>query len=634
MKHLLDCFEFASQNSLFDPAFYSNKYSLVFSNDIGAFLDYIRKSSLAPVLGSPKTIDCMAYREMYGHFLHEEDRILSPIEDYYLNQPSRELPIIEELIGYKPLSTITPLEIDRITDLIAINLHLYYPDLFQKFRDLLEGFPYRFDLYISVSDEEAACDALSVFSDLSNCGRVYVTHNTNIGRNFRSLLIDFRDALKTYDYIIHLHGKKSLYAGSAQTGWLDYLLEFLLIDKQILSKVFSIFKANPRAGLFYPVFSQYFNPPWVCHTLKNDQSLVDLFNKLKFKLPITVPRNEFLRYPVGSMFIARRRAISPLLAFNWQLSDFPTEPIPNDGTVLHAIERSLDIISNSNGYFSFQYHPLTGSFANDSLHIFQSYYYHISSARLKSLERSKKTISFDIFDTLVTRANGYNDEAKGIVGSKLLNMLSDDFIRIRNEAELALRIKSDFTGDVNIYQIYEQISTVIKLDNEPSFYADKEFEFDLALLVKKDVMCDFLLDLSKHPESIWYISDMYYTKTQIISILQYFGFPFIPENVLVSSDLRKRKENSTMWQYYRNMLASCGIDPWIEHVHIGDNVCSDIQNSGDNGICSYHVMGPMDYLHYKTIVKDHAFQIASELRDSSVVLGTALSVLTLNPLIP
>lgn len=637
MNHLRHCFEFACQQGLFDPRFYMSKYELTFSSDLEAFADYVRKSSLAPIAGSNTSIDCMSYRECYADHLHAGNGIISPIEDYFIHQDARQgARLIDHTPEhyYSPKTIISPRALTSFSESIAINLHIFYPDLFQKFRYLLDDFPYKFDLYISVRDDAAAAEAYQIFYDIPNCGRVVTAVNPNKGRNFRSLLVDFREAISSYDYIIHLHGKKSLYTGSPQSGWLDYLLEFILTDKQILCKTLSIFANNPDAGLYYPVFSQYFNPPWVSHTLKNSQLIPKLLTTLKIPDLQDIPINRFLKYPVGSMFIARRQAIAPLLSHPWGLDDFPDEPIPNDGTILHALERCIDSIADHAGFFSFQYHPFSGAFTSEDSHIYQSYFYYLWPERLSSIDATRKTLSFDIFDTLVTRINGYNDQAKAIVGAKLLGLDPDYFVGLRNDAELNLRIEAGFSGDVDIYQIYDHLARLIKLDRPSAFYADMEFAFDLELLIEKSLLSNFAKKLSKGSADIYYISDMYYTKKQISTILSRFSLPYTTSNVLVSSDLRARKDTGQMWKAFSSILEARSINPWCEHVHFGDNVCSDIQNCGDEGIFSYHILSPHDYMDYRSRLKDRSFEVAAGMNSQSELLGCAATILSLNPVIP
>jgi hypothetical protein len=56
-----------------------------------------------------------------------------------------------------------------------------------------------------------------------------------------------------------------------------------------------------------------------------------------------------LDFPIGTTFWARTQALRPLLALtDW--SDYPTEPVPIDGTILHALERLLPFAARQAGY--------------------------------------------------------------------------------------------------------------------------------------------------------------------------------------------------------------------------------------------------------------------------------------------
>ena len=50
------------------------------------------------------------------------------------------------------------------------------------------------------------------------------------------------------------------------------------------------------------------------------------------------------------MFWVRSGALKTLYELNLSWDDYPLEPIGYDGTILHAIERLLPIIAESNGY--------------------------------------------------------------------------------------------------------------------------------------------------------------------------------------------------------------------------------------------------------------------------------------------
>jgi len=48
-------------------------------------------------------------------------------------------------------------------------------------------------------------------------------------------------------------------------------------------------------------------------------------------------------FPVGTMFWARASALAPLMNLKLDWDDYPEEPLPYDGTLLHAIERLLPL---------------------------------------------------------------------------------------------------------------------------------------------------------------------------------------------------------------------------------------------------------------------------------------------------
>jgi lipopolysaccharide biosynthesis protein len=58
----------------------------------------------------------------------------------------------------------------------------------------------------------------------------------------------------------------------------------------------------------------------------------------------------FFDFPIGTMFWARTEALRPLFALRLDWSDYPMEPVPADGTILHALERLLPFAARHAGY--------------------------------------------------------------------------------------------------------------------------------------------------------------------------------------------------------------------------------------------------------------------------------------------
>jgi len=58
----------------------------------------------------------------------------------------------------------------------------------------------------------------------------------------------------------------------------------------------------------------------------------------------------FVDFPVGTMFAARPAALHPVLDLDLAWQDYPAEPLPDDGTLLHGLERLLPMIARHAGF--------------------------------------------------------------------------------------------------------------------------------------------------------------------------------------------------------------------------------------------------------------------------------------------
>ena len=66
----------------------------------------------------------------------------------------------------------------------------------------------------------------------------------------------------------------------------------------------------------------------------------------------TPPFRSSLFYPLGTMFWARTAALAPLFELGLGWEDYPPEPLPYDGTILHAIERLVTLVARHRGFRS------------------------------------------------------------------------------------------------------------------------------------------------------------------------------------------------------------------------------------------------------------------------------------------
>ena len=266
--------------------------------------------------------------------------------------------------------------------------------------------------------------------------------------------------------------------------------------------------------------------------------------------------------------------------------------MPNDGSWLHALERTLGLLTEKQGYKQFFYYPPQGKFTLDKSYISSSYFKTPESllADIQNFE----IVSFDVFDTVLRREFTAPDYAKFKLGKELAGEKffdsPEDFIEKRNDAELACRKARNFEGDVTIFEAYEQLAKALNIDIEVAKeWAEREFYFDLDMSLPKDEMVKIVHELSAIGRDIWFVTDIYYTKDQISKMLRKIGIS-VPYTLLVSSELRKRKDAGTMWTYVKDQVAELG----KSFVHVGDNVRSDAQICGDFGLQNVHILNPLD----------------------------------------
>jgi len=606
MSDLLKVFELASTQGLFDAKWYCKQYHLFFENEIDAFADYLRKSRHSWVDPSPSFSSKQYFRTNLGSLLAKN---ISPLEHYF-SRPEPRPVASPSAPAWKPRNQLQAAMPFRSHASYAITAHIYYPDYIDKLFNCLSEFQGSIDLFLTVSAEDHIEDIQTNAGRIANVQNVVVRVVPNRGRNFGPLLVEFGQILLNYDFFCHVHSKKSLFSGSAQEMWGDFLYEYLLQDKQILNRALALMEESDRYGIYFPTAFSRSLPKWATHVLSNKHSMQQL--RQDFSLPEQNP--SFLPYPVGGMFWARSDALRPLLERRWTYEDFPAEPLANDGTMLHGIERILVEMAAHRGYDHLVYHPQTGSFTSDSGHLTEEYIDARGDFGYIAIHSPHRIISFDLYDTLLYRPNSYPDQAKEQVPHRLgLNLSVDAFVALRNNTEYELRKRYNFQGDVSILDVYMELKQILGFSEDPETAADIEFQADLETYLPKSEVLELLHQAHTHGRSIYIVTDTYYTITQIRRAVQKLG---IPDDcrLFVSSHEGARKDNGTIWKQIKKLLIEMGVDPLQEFIHIGDNVVSDAQLPGDHGLGTYHILNPFEKwaIISRQPIREH------ELRDPSI----------------
>jgi lipopolysaccharide biosynthesis protein len=107
----------------------------------------------------------------------------------------------------------------------------------------------------------------------------------------------------------------------------------------MMDLVLSRFAADQTLGLVFPADPH----------LSDWDANRDLAMAVAERMGIS-PLPPFFDFPIGGMFWARSAALQPLFDLRLDWGDYPDEPIPEDATILHAIERLWPFVARKAGY--------------------------------------------------------------------------------------------------------------------------------------------------------------------------------------------------------------------------------------------------------------------------------------------
>ena len=236
---------------------------------------------------------------------------------------------------------IVPLDsVNKISFKFAVHLHLYYTDLADEFCVYFKNLPSGYDLYITVVNQE---DVEEVYRKFKDCAaqNIEVIVVENIGRDVAPMIFDLKDKiLAKYEVVGHFHSKKSISTNNDMGNrWRTYLLDNLIGDKNIAKSVLSLFN-DKSVGLVFAEDRHYMD---IGDNKKYLDELCSMMNINKV--------NETPLFPLGNMYWARVDAVKQMFLLDKNKIIQP-EPLPYDGSYMHAIERiTPNLVENNNFKF-------------------------------------------------------------------------------------------------------------------------------------------------------------------------------------------------------------------------------------------------------------------------------------------
>ena len=199
--------------------------------------------------------------------------------------------------------------------------------------------------------------------------------------------------------------------------------------------------------------------------------------------------------------------------------------------------------------------------------------------------RKADIVSFDLFDTLVTRKVLSYTDVFELVDLRLREkgIIIPDLARLRLLAEKEL----SRDGAPTLSELYE---FVLKKAGggfiTASELAGMEWEIDFSVMTPRECVCDVFRKAVSDGKQVVVTTDSYYSLGQIKEILARFGLEN-SDKVLVSCEYGRSKAQG-LFKLLRDTYKTKKI------LHIGDDEVSDIEKASELGISTYRVFSGAD----------------------------------------
>lgn len=233
----------------------------------------------------------------------------------------------------------------------AIIMHITYEMIIEKVFRYISNIPEEIDIYITTKGDKCIEKVKEQVIRIGrkNC-KVLIANEK--GRDVSALLITCKSVLEQYEYICFVHDQKTRNGlGPAIIGennmW-DRWDNTVKNDKYIKNLV-AILKREERLGIIMPPVLQYSG----LFTVYATSWGANYYNTkvLAKRLNIEVPIGNYT-YSNGTTFWCKTEAMKKLFDGGITLDDFPPEPTPADGTIMHVIEKIFPYVAQDAGYYT------------------------------------------------------------------------------------------------------------------------------------------------------------------------------------------------------------------------------------------------------------------------------------------
>lgn len=208
-----------------------------------------------------------------------------------------------------------------------------------------------------------------------------------------------------------------------------------------------------------------------------------------------------------------------------------------------------------------------------------------SRQKLYEMIEAAQVVSFDLFDTLVTRKVISYTDVFELMDIRLrdIGIIIPDFPRLRLYSEKKLlQMSAPKLTDIYRGVLKQSGGNFISADE----LASMEWELDLSTMVAREDVCEIFKKTITDEKKIAITTDSYYTLSQIKTIFDRLGLDK-PDEVFVSCEYKTSKMQ-TLFGILRDRYYGKRI------LHVGDDEIADIEKASEYGFDTYRIYSGAD----------------------------------------
>lgn len=244
---------------------------------------------------------------------------------------------VTSVIGEEVTHIKAKYSFDRVSQYkILIHFHCHYVGMCNYFAHYLRNIPFEYDLLITTSSDVEDKYFITCLKS-AKMSKIDIVRVKNRGRDVYPFYYALKstNAAEHYDFLLHIHTKKSVHDVLLGVNWISHMLACTLHSNNYIANLLELMMRE-NIGLAFPrVLEQHHRSyQWG----KNKSIAINLALETGIN---TASLDRPFSFPAGFMFWVQPKYLNKLVCLELNDSSFPPEPIPIDGTLAHTLERML-----------------------------------------------------------------------------------------------------------------------------------------------------------------------------------------------------------------------------------------------------------------------------------------------------